>query len=194
MTQYFRNVYIFLYIFISSSKHLSIFFTACRLSFFIQVFYKNIFALLSNTMSSLQLYRSMMRQAKHIHDYNFREYALRRVKAGFRQHSSATGCVRVCRLCGSSLCVCFGFCCVSFVPFAFVPSSLFLTLPSFLPYFLSLFFLSFFSSFAQRQHRPELQTALQFGQEQLQVMQRFAHMSQSYPSARSVMETAPFMG
>ncbi|GAX28968.1 hypothetical protein FisN_1Hu034 [Fistulifera solaris] len=74
----------------------------------------------------------MMRQAKHIHDYNFREYALRRVKAGFRQHQSANG--------------------------------------------------------------PELQTALQFGQEQLQVMQRFAQMSQSYPSARSVMESAPFMG
>ncbi|GKZ00829.1 LYR motif-containing protein 4 [Mayamaea pseudoterrestris] len=33
--------------------------------------------------SPLPLYRALMRQAKTVNDYNFRMYAIRRVKAGF---------------------------------------------------------------------------------------------------------------
>ena len=46
---------------------------------------------MSSSASSLSLYRSMVREAKRIVDYNFREYALRRVRVGFEQGRSLAG-------------------------------------------------------------------------------------------------------
>ena len=37
-----------------------------------------------------------MRQGKLVHDYNFRSYAIRRVKTGFEESRGLTGCVE-CR-------------------------------------------------------------------------------------------------
>jgi len=40
---------------------------------------------------SLTLYRQLMRQAKNMNDYNFRSYAMRRVKVGFESNRSLIG-------------------------------------------------------------------------------------------------------
>ena len=40
---------------------------------------------------SLQLYKSMLRQAKLITDYNFRSYAVRKIKVNFRNNAELTG-------------------------------------------------------------------------------------------------------
>mmetsp|Transcript_99894 Transcript_99894/g.242959 ORF Transcript_99894/g.242959 Transcript_99894/m.242959 type:complete len:92 (-) Transcript_99894:106-381(-) len=37
---------------------------------------------------ALSLYRNLLRQARVFKDYNFREYALRRTRDGFRAHQS----------------------------------------------------------------------------------------------------------
>ncbi|KAL7563755.1 hypothetical protein ACA910_020441 [Epithemia clementina (nom. ined.)] len=42
-------------------------------------------------MASLHLYRALLRQAKGMKDYNFRMYALRRVKVGFQKNRSLQG-------------------------------------------------------------------------------------------------------
>jgi hypothetical protein len=38
----------------------------------------------------LHLYKKMLREAQQLTDYNFREHALRRIKAGFRKDSTLT--------------------------------------------------------------------------------------------------------
>ena len=45
------------------------------------------------TMAStaLPLLRSLLREARHINDYNFRSYAVRRVKAGFNKNRTLSG-------------------------------------------------------------------------------------------------------
>mmetsp|Transcript_17154 Transcript_17154/g.25993 ORF Transcript_17154/g.25993 Transcript_17154/m.25993 type:complete len:85 (-) Transcript_17154:856-1110(-) len=43
------------------------------------------------TMSVLTLYRSLLREAKTVSDYNFRSYALRRIKAGFNKNRQLQG-------------------------------------------------------------------------------------------------------
>jgi Complex 1 protein (LYR family) len=45
------------------------------------------------TMAPLVLYRSLLRNAKSMKDYNFRTYAIRRVKTGFIQNRSLQGYV-----------------------------------------------------------------------------------------------------
>ena len=50
---------------------------------------------LMSTMAPLTLYRSLLRQGKLIKDYNFRSYALRRVKTGFQENRGLQGCVRL---------------------------------------------------------------------------------------------------
>ena len=42
-------------------------------------------------MAPLHLYRSLLRQAKGMKDYNFRMYAQRRVKAGFVKNRDLQG-------------------------------------------------------------------------------------------------------
>lgn len=42
-------------------------------------------------MTPLSLYRSLLRQAKSMKDYNFRMYAQRRVKAGFSKNLHLRG-------------------------------------------------------------------------------------------------------
>ena len=37
------------------------------------------------------IYRSMIRNASHIDDYNFRSYFLRKIRKGFREHTGAGG-------------------------------------------------------------------------------------------------------
>eukprot|EP00934_Nitzschia_sp_Nitz4_P000772 Nitzschia sp. Nitz4//scaffold146_size56529//10442//10866//NITZ4_006570-RA/size56529-augustus-gene-0.2-mRNA-1//-1//CDS//3329536617//772//frame0 len=41
--------------------------------------------------ATITLYRTMLRQAKQMNDYNFRSHAVRRVKAGFHQNKALTG-------------------------------------------------------------------------------------------------------
>mmetsp|Transcript_13783 Transcript_13783/g.20191 ORF Transcript_13783/g.20191 Transcript_13783/m.20191 type:complete len:81 (+) Transcript_13783:236-478(+) len=41
--------------------------------------------------SSAKLFRSLMREAKRVNDYNFRSYAIRRVKAGFEMNKDLQG-------------------------------------------------------------------------------------------------------
>jgi len=41
--------------------------------------------------SALYLLRSLLREAKHVNDYNFRMYAHRRVMAGFRENRYVSG-------------------------------------------------------------------------------------------------------
>mmetsp|Transcript_15566 Transcript_15566/g.25927 ORF Transcript_15566/g.25927 Transcript_15566/m.25927 type:complete len:80 (+) Transcript_15566:85-324(+) len=43
------------------------------------------------TSTALPLLRSLLREARHINDYNFRSYAVRRVKAGFDKNRNLTG-------------------------------------------------------------------------------------------------------
>uniref|UniRef100_A0A7S1G6K1 Complex 1 LYR protein domain-containing protein n=1 Tax=Bicosoecida sp. CB-2014 TaxID=1486930 RepID=A0A7S1G6K1_9STRA len=40
---------------------------------------------------AISLYRSFVREAKGFKDYNFREYALRRARAGFEENRAASG-------------------------------------------------------------------------------------------------------
>ena len=43
------------------------------------------------TSTALPLLRSLLREARHINDYNFRSYAVRRVKAGFDKNRDLVG-------------------------------------------------------------------------------------------------------
>mmetsp|Transcript_3914 Transcript_3914/g.5830 ORF Transcript_3914/g.5830 Transcript_3914/m.5830 type:complete len:82 (-) Transcript_3914:433-678(-) len=43
------------------------------------------------TSASLPLLRSLLREGRKVNDYNFRAYAVRRIKAGFRMKESAQG-------------------------------------------------------------------------------------------------------
>ena len=45
------------------------------------------------TMAPLTLYRGLLRNAKAIKDYNFRSYAVRRVKTDFKQNKQLAGYV-----------------------------------------------------------------------------------------------------
>ena len=38
----------------------------------------------------------MMREARHFNDYNFRAYAIRRVRGGFEKNRNLEGCVTEC--------------------------------------------------------------------------------------------------
>mmetsp|Transcript_23703 Transcript_23703/g.35157 ORF Transcript_23703/g.35157 Transcript_23703/m.35157 type:complete len:87 (+) Transcript_23703:98-358(+) len=46
---------------------------------------------MSSPSSSLSMCRSLLREAHKMSDYNFRSYAARRVKAGFRKNSLLQG-------------------------------------------------------------------------------------------------------
>ena len=48
-----------------------------------------------STPAPLPLYRSMLRLAKQVNDYNFRSHAVRRVKTGFRLNRNLQGYVAV---------------------------------------------------------------------------------------------------
>mmetsp|Transcript_14097 Transcript_14097/g.20829 ORF Transcript_14097/g.20829 Transcript_14097/m.20829 type:complete len:82 (+) Transcript_14097:73-318(+) len=43
------------------------------------------------TMTVQTLYRSLLREAKRVSDYNFRSYALRRIEAGFNKNRQLQG-------------------------------------------------------------------------------------------------------
>eukprot|EP00549_Striatella_unipunctata_P006751 CAMPEP_0118714226 /NCGR_PEP_ID=MMETSP0800-20121206/26051_1 /TAXON_ID=210618 ORGANISM="Striatella unipunctata, Strain CCMP2910" /NCGR_SAMPLE_ID=MMETSP0800 /ASSEMBLY_ACC=CAM_ASM_000638 /LENGTH=79 /DNA_ID=CAMNT_0006619959 /DNA_START=22 /DNA_END=261 /DNA_ORIENTATION=+ len=43
------------------------------------------------TRSPSVLYRQLLREAKHMKDYNFRNYALRRIKLGFEEGKAMEG-------------------------------------------------------------------------------------------------------
>lgn len=45
----------------------------------------------TTSSSSRSLLRSLLREAHKVNDYNFRSYAIRRVKAGFRMNSGLEG-------------------------------------------------------------------------------------------------------
>ena len=42
-------------------------------------------------MKALSLFRALYREAKQMNDYNFRSYAIRRIKVGFRTNASLQG-------------------------------------------------------------------------------------------------------
>lgn len=44
-----------------------------------------------NPQQPLALYRALLRQGKLLQDYNFRSYALRRIKAGYQRHQHLQG-------------------------------------------------------------------------------------------------------
>ncbi|CAB9527263.1 LYR motif-containing protein 4 [Seminavis robusta] len=41
--------------------------------------------------AAISLFRSLAREAKHLNDYNFRSYAVRRVKVGFQKSRELQG-------------------------------------------------------------------------------------------------------
>mmetsp|Transcript_5966 Transcript_5966/g.14464 ORF Transcript_5966/g.14464 Transcript_5966/m.14464 type:complete len:86 (+) Transcript_5966:114-371(+) len=43
------------------------------------------------TQPTISLFRNMMRQARHFNDYNFRKYAMRRVRGGFEKNRHLEG-------------------------------------------------------------------------------------------------------
>jgi Complex 1 protein (LYR family) len=113
-------------------------------------------------MVPLSLYRALIRQGQQVKDYNFRSYAIRRTKAGFRRNRNLRGYVR-------SLCCAFFFTVTEVVRYAHT-----------ILYSSHVFFMKFV--------REEAAAALRDGEEQLKILQRQAVVSQLYPSARSVME------
>jgi hypothetical protein len=46
---------------------------------------------MSSTSTSIQLFRRLMKEAKQMQDYNFRMYAMRRIKAGYDKNRSLQG-------------------------------------------------------------------------------------------------------
>ena len=48
---------------------------------------------MSSPVAPLTLFRSLLREAKHVNDYNFRSYAIRRVKTGFQANRQLQGYV-----------------------------------------------------------------------------------------------------
>ncbi|KAL9189013.1 hypothetical protein ACHAXT_011503 [Thalassiosira profunda] len=46
---------------------------------------------MSASGASLSLFRSLLREAKKVDNYNFRHYAIRRVKVGFQHNRNLTG-------------------------------------------------------------------------------------------------------
>ncbi|XP_074643364.1 LYR motif-containing protein 4-like [Tubulanus polymorphus] len=49
-------------------------------------------------ISILQLYRAMMRESKKFTGYNYREYALRRTRDGFKEHKAKTDPAEIAKL------------------------------------------------------------------------------------------------
>ena len=45
------------------------------------------------TQATISLFRRMMREARHFNDYNFRAYAIRRVRTGFEKNRNLEGYV-----------------------------------------------------------------------------------------------------
>eukprot|EP00531_Pseudo-nitzschia_arenysensis_P005700 CAMPEP_0116143522 /NCGR_PEP_ID=MMETSP0329-20121206/15498_1 /TAXON_ID=697910 /ORGANISM="Pseudo-nitzschia arenysensis, Strain B593" /LENGTH=85 /DNA_ID=CAMNT_0003638853 /DNA_START=65 /DNA_END=322 /DNA_ORIENTATION=+ len=43
------------------------------------------------TQPTISLFRKMMREARHFNDYNFRAYAMRRVRGGFEKNRQLEG-------------------------------------------------------------------------------------------------------
>jgi len=124
------------------------------------------------TMAPLSLYRSLLRQGKLIKDYNFRSYAIRRVKTGFQENRGLQGCVRLLllRWIGNAVAT-MNFCCASEHYSTLLLSIIFLTDRPTIHYY-----------------REEAAAALKDGEQQLKMLHRQATISQLYPSARSVME------
>jgi hypothetical protein len=120
------------------------------------------------TMVPLSLYRALIRQGQQVKDYNFRSYAIRRTKAGFRRNRNLLGYVR-------SLCC--GFACFFVVTEVICCTH---THTHSTIYSSHVFTIKFF--------REEAAAAVRDGEEQLKILQRQAVVSQLYPSARSVME------
>lgn len=48
-------------------------------------------SILTQHQSPKSLYRALLRQGKMVHDYNFRSYALRRIKAGYQRNQHLQG-------------------------------------------------------------------------------------------------------
>mmetsp|Transcript_16199 Transcript_16199/g.38836 ORF Transcript_16199/g.38836 Transcript_16199/m.38836 type:complete len:85 (-) Transcript_16199:330-584(-) len=46
---------------------------------------------MSATSASLSLFRSLLRESRKVDNYNFRHYAIRRVKIGFQTNRDLTG-------------------------------------------------------------------------------------------------------
>mmetsp|Transcript_13225 Transcript_13225/g.19986 ORF Transcript_13225/g.19986 Transcript_13225/m.19986 type:complete len:84 (-) Transcript_13225:316-567(-) len=46
---------------------------------------------MSASNASLSLFRSLLRESKKVDNYNFRQYAIRRVKVGFQLNKDLTG-------------------------------------------------------------------------------------------------------
>ena len=46
---------------------------------------------MTSSSAALPLLRSLLREARHMNDYNFRSYAMRRVKEGFVQNRHLSG-------------------------------------------------------------------------------------------------------
>jgi len=46
---------------------------------------------MSTTTGALVLYRNLLREARKVNDYNFRMYAMRRVKQGFVKNRTLQG-------------------------------------------------------------------------------------------------------
>ena len=59
---------------------------------------------MTSPAAPLALFRALLREAKHMNDYNFRSYAIRRVKLGFRENQQLQGC-GYCSACCFALCV-----------------------------------------------------------------------------------------
>ena len=59
-----------------------------------QKFTEQINIIMTTRALALTLYRNLMKQATTMSDYNFRSYAIRRVRVGYHKHRTSTGYVQ----------------------------------------------------------------------------------------------------
>lgn len=55
------------------------------------ILFPYLYNLMSSATKSISLYRALLRNARSITDYNFRSYAIRRIKHGFEKNRSLSG-------------------------------------------------------------------------------------------------------
>ncbi len=128
------------------------------------------------TMTIKSFYRIFLKEARHMNDYNFREYAVRRVRQGFRdpRHAALSEYVVV----NAWFCEIW-----NVIWFVYLLHSVVAVVVVML--FVAIFFIIFVCLYNCRQERQQV---LHEAQEQLAVLQRQVILGKLYPSGKSVME------
>ena len=136
---------------------------------------------------SISLFRSLLREAKKVDNYNFRLYAIRRVKLGFQINRNLTGYVWSLHIgrafSSSSFCLC-----CKIIQYNHTHLFSHFSVSLFLEHLI--IHAPLIYHYSRSHNRNEADLALREGQENLDILRRQVVLGSLYPSAPSVMENA----